>query len=373
MENEDVTFEALFAPHAKRTAERCVGQKTVLVAHDSTAFSFPSEGRDGLGPVNSVGHRFLGHFSIALSADGKREPLGTLAVKTWARLQRGVSTKVKSGELSVAEARKPPRESARWLEGVEASEAQLDEWGVSAIHLMDSDGDDYLTLAKMAGNERRFVVRGFQNRFMQTESGLCNVKEFIATSRVQVKRSVKLSARKKQLFKQESRRRAQRREGREAQLAMHAERVDVRRPNHVRETVPDTLSRWTVEEFFKALKTGCFFEKRQLESLHTLENALALFIPMAWGLLRLRVIARDYPDVSADLVLTKTQITILRRKKLLTAAKPSAQEAILAVAALGGHITNNGAPGWLVLGRGYDDLLILEAGFLLASQKSDQS
>ena len=77
--------------------------------------------------------------------------------------------------------------------------------------------------------------------------------------------------------------------------------------------------------------------------------------------------------VSADLVLTKTQITILRRKKLLTAAKPSAQEAMLAVAALGGHITNNGAPGWLVLGRGYDDLLILEAGFLLASQKSDQS
>jgi hypothetical protein len=28
---------------------------------------------------------------------------------------------------------------------VEASEAQLDEWGVSAIHLMDSEGDDYLT------------------------------------------------------------------------------------------------------------------------------------------------------------------------------------------------------------------------------------
>jgi hypothetical protein len=45
-------------------------------------------------------------------------------------------------------------------------------------------------------------------------------------------------------------------------------------------------ARWTVEEFFKALKTGCSFEKRQLESLHTLENALALFIiPMAWGLL----------------------------------------------------------------------------------------
>jgi hypothetical protein len=46
---------------------------------------------------------------------------------------------------------------------------------------------------------------------------------------------------------------------------------------------------------------------------------------------------------------------------------------MLAVAALGGHIVNNGSPGWIVLGRGYDDLLTLEAGYLLAFRKSDQS
>ena len=47
-------------------------------------------------------------------------------------------------------------------------------------------------------------------------------------------------------------------------------------------------ARWTIEEFFKALKTGCQFEKRQLESAHSLLNALAILAPVAWRLLLLR-------------------------------------------------------------------------------------
>jgi hypothetical protein len=38
------------------------------------------------------------------------------------------------------------------------------------------------------------------------------------------------------------------------------------------------------------------------------------------------------------------------------------RQAMLAVAQLGGHIKNNGDPGWLVLGRGYEELLVLEEG-----------
>jgi hypothetical protein len=38
------------------------------------------------------------------------------------------------------------------------------------------------------------------------------------------------------------------------------------------------------------------------------------------------------------------------------------RDAMLAVAALGGHLKSNGDPGLLVLGRGMHDLLILELG-----------
>jgi len=46
-------------------------------------------------------------------------------------------------------------------------------------------------------------------------------------------------------------------------------------------------TRWLIEEFFKALKTGCAYEKRQLESLQTLLVALALLsigVSAAFGL-----------------------------------------------------------------------------------------
>jgi hypothetical protein len=39
------------------------------------------------------------------------------------------------------------------------------------------------------------------------------------------------------------------------------------------------------------------------------------------------------------------------------------RDAMLGVAALGGHIKNNGDPGWQVLGRGFRRFLELEEGW----------
>ena len=120
-------------------------------------------------------------------------------------------------------------------------------------------------------------------------------------------------------------------------------------------------ARWVIEEFFKALKTGCAFEKRQLESAHALLNALAIFAPIAWHLLVLRQLGRNDSSLPAASVLNDLQLRILRRKTKLGEA-PTIREAMFAVAQLGGHIKNNGDPGWIVLGRGYEELLILEEG-----------
>jgi hypothetical protein len=42
---------------------------------------------------------------------------------------------------------------------------------------------------------------------------------------------------------------------------------------------------------------------------------------------------------------------------------PTVREAMMAIAGLGGHLKSNGDPGWLVLGRGMHDLLLLELGW----------
>jgi hypothetical protein len=121
-----------------------------------------------------------------------------------------------------------------------------------------------------------------------------------------------------------------------------------------------------IEEFFKALKTGCAFEKRQLESYDTLTVALGIFLPIAWQLLLLRHQAQTASDEPAERVLSPVQIQVLRaRLPKLVPAAPTAADALRAVAYLGGHFIKR-SPGWLVLGRGLQTLLELEVGWRLA-------
>jgi len=126
--------------------------------------------------------------------------------------------------------------------------------------------------------------------------------------------------------------------------------------------------RWTIEEYFKSLKTGCAFEKRQLESRNAMLNALALFATVAWRLLALRTLARTRGDTTAKHALTPLQLQVLslasRRVKL--PPEPSLREALLAIAGLGGHLKRNGEPGWRTLGDGFDQLLLLERGAAMA-------
>jgi hypothetical protein len=114
----------------------------------------------------------------------------------------------------------------------------------------------------------------------------------------------------------------------------------------------------------KALKTGCQIEKRQLESYEALRIALAVFLPIAVRLLALRDAARAEPE-NACSTLTATQLQLLRacgRKSLSDTLNN--REVFMALAALDGHLGSNGPPGWIVLGRAYEKLLVLEQGWL---------
>ena len=126
----------------------------------------------------------------------------------------------------------------------------------------------------------------------------------------------------------------------------------------------------TRQEYFKALKTGCAFEKRQLTSFDGLVRALAIFVPMAWHLLVLRHLGRAPRPLPANRLLEPSRQLLLRKllakRRYDLPAHPSIRDAMLGIAALGGHISNNGDPGWLVLGRGFARLVEAEQGWRLA-------
>jgi hypothetical protein len=143
-------------------------------------------------------------------------------------------------------------------------------------------------------------------------------------------------------------------------------------PEQVLAVVDAYRGRWVIEEYFKALKSGCAIEKRQLESSAGLQNTLAVFIPIAWRLLQLRTLSRDAAATPAGGLLSPVQLVCLqlalgKRGRPLLPETPTARDVMLGIAGLGGHIKNNGDPGWIVLGRGLDRLLLLEEGYRLAA------
>src|SRR5690606_35632108 len=137
-------------------------------------------------------------------------------------------------------------------------------------------------------------------------------------------------------------------------------------PSGITRIVDAYRARWTIEEYFKALKTGCAYEKRQLESRTALLNALGLLAPLAWRLLALRAAADD--QAPATTVLEPDELRVLRAlspdSRLPTA--PTIAQALAAIARLGGHFPQNGRPGWRVLWTGFHKLRERVEGYRLA-------
>jgi hypothetical protein len=103
-----------------------------------------------------------------------------------------------------------------------------------------------------------------------------------------------------------------------------------------------------------------------------LVRALALFIPMAWHLLVLRHLGRTDSRLPAARYFDREQLVLLRKllaqRRYRLLPRASLRDVMLGIAALGGHIANNGPPGWIVLGRGLTRLLDAEVGWRLARQ-----
>jgi hypothetical protein len=395
--NDSVTPEAILAPHFRQSAVRCAEHDRILVVHDTTQFEFPGNSkREGLGRlIKPSAQGFFGHFSLSLSADGSRVPLGLLAVETVFRLEKSIGQKNWTPE-------KRRGERARWLNCVEDAEALL-AGRTKAIHVMDREGDAYSLLAGMADRAFDFVVRSFQDRVLVSHEE--RLREVARGARTSLRREVPLSPRPRINGPKGDRHPARR--FRIAKLSIAKVAVELPRPSdsakegsatiklnviHVVEKKPPAgeaavewflltslptgtseeiafvvdcyRARWVIEEYFKAIKTGCQYESRQLETADSLLNALAIFASVAWRLLLLRYLARNDAKAPAEAALTAKQLEVLRAvaKKPLP-PRPNARDAMLAVAALGGHLKSNGDPGWLVLGRGMHDLLLLELGY----------
>src|ERR1700694_862465 len=288
------------------------------------------------------------------------------------------------------------------------------------VHVMDREADDYQLFEKLRAQKRRFIIRLRYDRYTLDDEKRLRLRERFAAVEHTLTREVALSSRAihgppknhrvyparrtrvatlrcRAMSVRFSRPSARAHDCSMPELSLNVVQVYEPTPPQGEEAVEWLLvtseptdtneeltaiidgyrTRWTIEEYFKALKTGCAYEKRQLESSHALLNALGLLAPVVVELLRMRSLARDFPQTPARQVLTRVQFDVLRAvsKRHPIGEGSTARDALLAIAGLGGHIKNNGDPGWLVLQRGYQQLLFIEAGWnaAMVATRCDQS
>ena len=404
--NEEVRADAVLAPHIAATMGRAKQFPLCLMVHDTTDFEFSGK-RDGIGLLTGNRKGFFAHFALAVLPGPARVPLGVAGLE---RLTRKVRKGTVRKPHSYYTSQDPTRESLRWGRVLEAIEAERE--GFECIHIMDREADIFDLMAQALRDGARFIIRGDKERALVDEAGL--VKDLLAKTKPRAYREAEVGtrvAKRRELIKNKP---GASRKQRVAKLSVGSHTIEIRRPGtskvperslklnlvYVWEPSPprgqeavdwvlfttepvDTKaqlntvvehyrSRWVIEDFFKALKTGCSFEKRQLESLHALSNALSVFSAVAWRMLLARAISRAYASARAASVLSKVELHLLTHRLKLPKPPSTARDALFAVARLGGHLKRNGEPGWQTLGRGFEKLVLLEAGLRMAAEFSGE-
>jgi hypothetical protein len=402
---ESVTPDELQATHRELTLARLHQPGTYLLVEDTTEPSWSGKKkRPGLGPVgdkHSTRQGFQLHNTLALSwpthevsAEAGRRP--ALEIIGLADQQAVVREPVSAGETRHARLLRK-RESEIW----EIATTRLGTAPASAtirwIRVCDRGADIYEFLLSCQREGHGFLVRAAQDRALVDATGAAAGRLF-ATARSQARLgefNLALRARAGQA-------------ARTARLSVSTTRVSLRspwRPGHGRGTQdPITCTvvrvweadpppgvkalewillsdaevttfaqaltlalqyatRWVVEEFHKALKTGLGIEKLQLETGAELIAAIALLSVVALRLLHLREVTRLIPDAPAAASgLSQFELDVLAAKTQRTLT--TVHDVTLALGRLGGHLNRkgDGSPGWITLWRGYVTLQILVEG-----------
>ncbi len=381
IDNDDVTFDAIAVPHWQQTRQR--GKGIWLISCDTTHIDFGVTNQAiGLRPVGSgLGRGFLLHSGLMINPETE-EVVGMAGQKVRYRTQVP-----KKEPRSCRLARN--RESLVWGElidqiGPPPQEAQF-------IDLCDRGADNFEVYCRCLQNQHDWIVRAQHlTRKIVHQEQETSLDEYLGTlplagtyqlsyrSTKYGKRTAKIEVRFGTVMMPAPRQRSPwLRELGITLLGMNVVEVrEVNAPKGVQPlrwvlltSLPVTsfTQAWTVieyyekrpivEEFHKALKTGCRVEERQYETSERLEAITALLSVAAVRLLQLRSAARETPERPAEDVVPNHWVTVLRRMRGGRSIE-TVRDFYRELAGLGGHLLrkSDGEPGWMTLWRGFEKL-----------------
>lgn len=339
-DNPKVSPKLILQPHRDATIQRMREHSVVLITQDTTELDYSLHpARDAL-CLNST-ERFGVYQHLQLAITPERLPLGVVGTHCFDREPQTLEDDQKNAalrkQLPIEE-----KESFRWLEGYRAAgklAAQCPQTQVVSVADREADiYDIFLEAQSVQGPKADYIIRAHEDR-STPERNLAlsrrtyhKVREQLVSSPVLATQTISLSA-------------TPQREAREARVEIRAIRTAVKPPNHrpglevithnvilVQEvdgpddgtavcwllvtTLPiDTLAqiltaveyyaaRWTIETYFRVLKTGCKVEAILLETKARLLNCLAMYNIIAWRVLYLTYLNRTCPNLPCTAVFT---------------------------------------------------------------------
>jgi hypothetical protein len=403
---DDMNFDDIAGPHWEQTRRRPTG--TYLLLDDTTELDFgihravAGMGRTG----NGGGWGFLLHSALVVSAEGE-DLIGLAGQKIRYR-------KAKPKKENTAQRLKRDRESELWGQVIDQVGPPAE--GVHWVHVMDRGADNFEVYCHCREQRSDWVARVTQKarKVLVADGETTPLSKYLKTLPVIGGYELQVRAHGPQAARGHRKKRTAQ-PARTAKIEVHIGRLHVPFPTHrspyMKRQSPEPIAmsvihavevdapndreavewilltslpvesfgdawrilgyyekRWLIEEWHKALKSGCRVECRQLKSKEGLERITGLLSVVAVRLLQLKSAARTNPDCPASRVIPRQWIKMLvaarKRLKLTNVAAMTIGEFYRELARLGGFMgrKSDGEPGWITIWRGWQKLYMLVRG-----------
>lgn len=402
LNNDLTTPSKILAPHAAETVVRCEREDLVAVLQDSSDLDFDYlQNVEEFGPLHiNVEKGLRIHPLLIINSHGT--PLGILDTYNYTRPSKPKSSKNRNS-LSIEE-----KESYRWLFGFRAAcnlKKQLPN--VTVVSISDREGDIYECIAEAENadieNKAHLLVRGSHNRCLdEGDAVIDKLEKKLIRSPVVYEAKLKLNQYKPTQ--------------RTANLAIRATTVTIKAPatclkktlssvkmnavlvseidppkgedpvhwlllttlpidmpEQVMKIVGLYAKRWSIEIFFKVLKSGCKIDSPHLQNKRRIENFIAISMIVAWRVMLQTYLPREYPDLPCTVLFTEVEWKLAYNvaydgKRPLPQKTPTLKEAVMFIAMLGGYQRRKQPPGIQTIWQGTIRLMDLISGYKMAQQ-----
>lgn len=409
--NDKVSFEQILDCHYAPTLARIREQPVVLLPQDTTdLIHVVTKNAKGIGTLKNTEkcERFL-HPVLAITPD--RVPLGVVSAKLWQRSETGIR-KERAGK-PIEE-----KESFRWLEGYQvACDIQAQAPQTLIVSVADRECDIYELFVEMheysSSSQAAWIIRSAQDRLLENKE--LENKDKTAQKLWQQLQSAPALGTSEFTLPASGNRKA-----RQVQQTIRATTVTLKPPARAikgyslppatinavyakEENPPEGVeaiewllltclpissfeqvslilewyvARWEIEIYFRVLKQGCTIEKLQFSDEKHFAACLALYMIIAWRVLYVTMLGRDYPFVSCEALFSKEEwqtLFIVTQQKPPPSEPPPLVMMVRLLAGLGGFLArkHDHFPGtksiWIGLQRLSDFVWAIQAFQIAAS------